>query len=55
MRLPTTIFTGQFASGSFMQLSEESICGEAAGGVGGARPKEKLPLSSSSLLTLFSY
>ena len=24
-------FTGQFASGSFMQLSEESICGEAAG------------------------
>ena len=38
-----------------LQLNEESICGEAAGGVGGARPKEKLPLSPSSLRTLFSY
>ena len=28
-----------------LQLNEESICGEAAGEVGGARPKEKLPLS----------
>ena len=29
----------------FLQLNEESICGEAAAEVGGTRPKEKLPLS----------
>ena len=39
----------------FLQLNEESICGEAAEEVGGARPKEKLPLSPSPPRTLFSY
>ena len=53
-------FPPQFSPASLhlavlLQLNEESICGEAAGEVGGARPKEKLPLSPSPPLTLFSY
>ena len=43
-------FPPQFSPASLhlavlLQLSEESICGEAAAEVGGARPKEKLTLS----------
>jgi len=38
-----------------LQFNEESIFGEASGEVGGARPKEKLPLSPSPPGTLFSY
>ena len=39
-----------------LQLNEESICGEAAGEVGGARPKETSPVPlPSPPLTLFSY
>ena len=60
LRLTPCAFPPQFPPASLhlavlLQLNEESISVEAAGEVGGARLKEKLPMPPSPPRTLFSY